>query len=152
MAQDKGTTPMQSSILVVDIEVLDTNDNSPKFTKEIYTRNILESSSIGSFVEEVQAIDADIGVNAQVVYSLMSGTDYFKIENETGMFLNYLKSLTIGQNMKYKDFLRNSFTQGLQELKSFNTKLFFLQVGNFLFQESYQQSLPWTEKVFRLST
>ena len=82
---------MQSSILVVDIEVLDTNDNSPKFTEDIYTRRILESSSIGSFVEEVQAIDADIGVNAQVVYSLMSGTDYFKIENETGMFLNYVK-------------------------------------------------------------
>jgi hypothetical protein len=90
IAQDKGATPMTSSPLIVDIEVLDTNDNSPKFTKDNYTRSISETSSVGSFVEEVQAIDADIGMNAKVVYSLLNGTEYFKIENETGMFSNYV--------------------------------------------------------------
>jgi hypothetical protein len=88
VAQDKSTTPLKSSPLIVDIEVLDANDNSPQFTKDSYTRGISETSSVGSFVEEVQALDADIGVNGQVVYSLLNGTEYFKIENETGMFLN----------------------------------------------------------------
>ena len=85
IAKDKGTPSKQSSTLVVIIDVLDANDNSPKFTKDNYTRSISETSSIGSFVEEVQAMDADIGVNAKVVYLLLNGTEYLKIENETGV-------------------------------------------------------------------
>ena len=92
MAEDKGNPKMKSSPLVVDIEVQDVNDNSPQFTKDSYARDISETSSVGSFVEEVQAIDADIGVNAQVVYSLLNGTEYFKIDNETGKFVNIVLS------------------------------------------------------------
>ena len=92
MAEDKGNPKMKSSPLVVDIEVQDVNDNSPQFTEDSYARDISETSSIGSFVEEVQAIDADIGVNAQVVYSLLNGTEYFKIDNETGKFVNIVLS------------------------------------------------------------
>ena len=36
-------------------------------------------------------MDADIGVNAKVVYSLLNGTEYFKIENETGTLLKVFK-------------------------------------------------------------
>ena len=85
IAKDKGIPLLQSSTLIVIIDVLDANDNSPKFTEDSYTRSISETSSNGSFVEEVQAMDADIGVNAKVVYSLLNGTEYFKIENETGV-------------------------------------------------------------------
>lgn len=88
---------MKSSPLVVDIEVQDENDNSPKFTKDSYVRSISETSSVGSFVEEVQAIDADVGVNARVVYSLLNGTAYFKIGNETGMFANIVLSILGGK-------------------------------------------------------
>ncbi|XP_028398312.1 protocadherin Fat 4-like [Dendronephthya gigantea] len=85
IAQDKGANSMKSTPLIVDINVLDENDNSPKFTKESYARSISETSSIGSFVEEVEATDADIGANADVVYVLLNGTEFFKITNETGV-------------------------------------------------------------------
>ena len=91
VAKDKGTTPLTSSPLVIDIEVLDANDNSPEFTKDNYTRGISEAISLGSIVEEVQAIDQDIGLNAEVVYSLLTGHDYFKIDNKTGMLMNIVQ-------------------------------------------------------------
>lgn len=78
---------MESSPLFVDIVILDDNDNAPRFTKDRYAQSVSETSSNGSFVEEVQAIDADVGFNAQVEYFLINGTEYFKINKESGMFL-----------------------------------------------------------------
>ena len=82
-----GRISKKSAPLIVEIEVLDENDNSPKFTKNNYARSISETSSVGSFVEEVEANDADVGLNAKVVYSLLNGTQFFKITYETGRCL-----------------------------------------------------------------
>ncbi|XP_012939635.1 cadherin EGF LAG seven-pass G-type receptor 1 [Aplysia californica] len=68
------TNPLSSSV-VVHINVLDLNDNPPKFESSVFNVMIEENSPIGSTVAKIIAEDPDEGVNAQVVYSLMESGD-----------------------------------------------------------------------------
>ena len=52
-----------SSYVYVTIQVTDVNDNSPQFTKTIYTKTVEENVGVGSNVLEIQAIDKDAGKN-----------------------------------------------------------------------------------------
>ncbi|XP_063447855.1 protocadherin Fat 4-like [Mytilus trossulus] len=54
----------------VNITILDDNDNSPVFIYSEYTFYIPVSSSVGSFVGQVQAIDNDIGNYGNVLYHI----------------------------------------------------------------------------------
>ncbi|XP_078810336.1 protocadherin alpha-3 isoform X40 [Oryzias latipes] len=64
-----GGSPPKSGTLNVTVTVLDTNDNSPIFTQEIYSAIINENIKVGSNVITVNATDLDEGVNADVEYS-----------------------------------------------------------------------------------
>lgn len=57
----------------VFIQVLDINDNSPKFTHGLYARMVSENVALGTTVEVVQANDADTGRNGQVSYKIGNG-------------------------------------------------------------------------------
>lgn len=59
----------------VFIQVLDVNDNSPKFTRASYTRMVSENVALGATVEVVQANDADAGRNGQVSYKIGTGNE-----------------------------------------------------------------------------
>ena len=50
-----------SSYVYVTIQVTDVNDNSPQFTKTIYTKTVEENVGVGSNILEIQAIDKDAG-------------------------------------------------------------------------------------------
>lgn len=66
----------------VRIIVLDVNDNTPKFPKDLYTASVPENSQVGSYVkglEGVYAVDADSGLNSVHSYSITAG-------NEAGLF------------------------------------------------------------------
>ncbi|VDI04803.1 Hypothetical predicted protein [Mytilus galloprovincialis] len=54
----------------VNITILDDNDNSPVFIYSEYTFYIPVTSSVGSFVGQVQAIDKDIGNYGNVFYHI----------------------------------------------------------------------------------
>ncbi|CAC5396996.1 FAT4 [Mytilus coruscus] len=54
----------------VNITILDDNDNSPVFIYSEYTFYIPVTSSVGSFVGQVQAIDNDIGNYGNVLYHI----------------------------------------------------------------------------------
>ncbi|XP_063447857.1 protocadherin-like protein [Mytilus trossulus] len=54
----------------VNITILDDNDNSPVFIYSEYTFYIPVTSSVGSFVGQVQAIDKDIGNYGNVLYHI----------------------------------------------------------------------------------
>lgn len=58
-----------------DITVVDTNDNTPMFVQTAYFATILEDSIIGHLVLQVKAVDADVGSNAKVTYSLSAQSD-----------------------------------------------------------------------------
>ncbi|BFZ10210.1 hypothetical protein BsWGS_13250 [Bradybaena similaris] len=63
-----STSPGVNSVL--KIQITDANDNSPVFTRPLYTANISELTDIGLVIYEVSATDRDEAQNAQIVYSL----------------------------------------------------------------------------------
>uniref|UniRef100_A0A3B3D0P0 Si:ch73-379j16.2 n=1 Tax=Oryzias melastigma TaxID=30732 RepID=A0A3B3D0P0_ORYME len=84
-----GGNPPKSGTLNVTVTVLDTNDNSPIFTKETYSAIINENIKVGSSVITVNASDLDEGVNAEVEYSFGGELDpqiynIFSLDKDTG--------------------------------------------------------------------
>ncbi|KAM9376008.1 uncharacterized protein KZ484_008502 [Pholidichthys leucotaenia] len=67
-ALDGGKPPKSGEINIL-VNVLDVNDNSPVFSKDIYTAMLYENSPVGTTVMQVNATDLDEGQNGEVVYS-----------------------------------------------------------------------------------
>ncbi|KFV19902.1 Neural-cadherin, partial [Tauraco erythrolophus] len=65
------------------IWIADVNDHVPKFTKKMWQATIPENSAIDSEVLQVCAIDADVGENADLIFSIIGGDpdQKFYIEN-----------------------------------------------------------------------
>ena len=78
VATDAGP-PRHSGYLVVEVEVLDANDNSPVFDREVYEVSLSEDAPFMTLVARVQAFDADSGPNSQVPCS--HNHKYFKVLN-----------------------------------------------------------------------
>ena len=81
-AIDSGT-PSLFSTQVLLIEIIDVNDNGPRFTQKSFLGNITENVRIGTEVLQVTAIDSDAGSNAEIVYRLEANS-YFTIDSRTG--------------------------------------------------------------------
>ncbi|XP_076875447.1 protocadherin alpha-C2 [Brachyhypopomus gauderio] len=64
-----GGTPARSGTASVIVQVLDTNDNSPQFDRQVYSVDLIENASIGTLVMQLNATDLDEGTNAAVIYA-----------------------------------------------------------------------------------
>ena len=87
-ATDNGT-PNRLTLAIVTINVTDINDNAPMFLQEPYQESIPEDASTdgGGSIDLLRmfAIDADVGINAMVTYSLAPDTNSrFSIRSTTG--------------------------------------------------------------------
>lgn len=84
-AQDSGPIPRQSFLLIA-INILDENDNSPIIQNPNPIFNITENVAFGEFVGAIVANDIDAGTNAAIVYEITSGNDAnrFIIDPENG--------------------------------------------------------------------
>ncbi|XP_028987890.1 cadherin-6 [Betta splendens] len=69
---------------VVNITLSDVNDNPPRFTQSIYQFRVPESSKSGATVGKIQATDRDIGRNAEMFFTIVSGDgmDMFEISTD----------------------------------------------------------------------
>ncbi|XP_041659878.1 cadherin-6-like [Cheilinus undulatus] len=69
---------------VVNITLTDVNDNPPRFTKSIYQFRVPESSKPGAPVGRIRATDRDIGKNAEMYFTIVSGDgmDMFDIATD----------------------------------------------------------------------
>uniref|UniRef100_A0A8C6K888 Si:ch73-379j16.2 n=1 Tax=Nothobranchius furzeri TaxID=105023 RepID=A0A8C6K888_NOTFU len=65
-----GGKPQRSGTLNISVTVLDSNDNRPKFSQEVYQIEIEENAPIGISIFKVNATDPDEGLNCQLEYSL----------------------------------------------------------------------------------
>ncbi|OXB67230.1 hypothetical protein ASZ78_015871 [Callipepla squamata] len=85
-AQDGGRPPLSNISGLVTVHVLDVNDNAPIFVSTPFQATVLENVPVGYSVIHVQAIDADSGDNARLVYTLLeTGAGFpFAINNSTG--------------------------------------------------------------------
>ncbi|XP_055613525.1 protein dachsous [Uranotaenia lowii] len=85
-AQDRGSPTSHQGHCNITIRVEDENDNDPKFELQKYIATIDEDVQIGTTVLTVKAVDADIGINARIVYSLANVTEWlFDIDSKTGV-------------------------------------------------------------------
>ena len=74
-ATDNGIPPRSSSMNVT-IDVIDFNDNAPNFNTSSFnnTYYIPENTSTNKIVFNVSATDEDTGPNANITYSISSGS------------------------------------------------------------------------------
>ncbi|XP_009464067.1 PREDICTED: neural-cadherin-like [Nipponia nippon] len=66
------------------IWIADVNDHVPKFTKKMWQAAIPENSAIDSEVLQVCATDADVGENADLIFSITGGDPDQKFYTENG--------------------------------------------------------------------
>ncbi|XP_076594810.1 protocadherin alpha-8-like [Chaetodon auriga] len=65
-----GGKPQRSGALNVSVVVLDSNDNRPMFSQEIYQISVRENVPVGTSIFRLNATDPDEGTNGEIEYSL----------------------------------------------------------------------------------
>lgn len=88
LATDGGRYEVRSASVPVQINVLDVNDNRPVFERYPYIGQVPALIQPGQTLLKVQAHDADLGGNGEVVYSLKAENSAvsgkFRINPSTG--------------------------------------------------------------------
>ncbi|XP_034086593.1 protocadherin alpha-8-like [Gymnodraco acuticeps] len=84
-----GGKPAKSGAIEITVDVLDVNDNSPVFTKELYSATLKENVSVDTVVIQLNATDLDQSANSEIIYSFGNEVDaklkdIFKIDANTG--------------------------------------------------------------------
>ncbi|XP_074530790.1 protocadherin alpha-3-like [Halichoeres trimaculatus] len=84
-----GGKPAKSGAIEIIVDVLDVNDNSPVFAKELYSATLKENVPIGTVVIQVNATDLDQGANGEIIYSFGKEVDsklmdLFSVDANTG--------------------------------------------------------------------
>ncbi|XP_037908128.1 fat-like cadherin-related tumor suppressor homolog isoform X10 [Hermetia illucens] len=101
IAKDQGT-PAKRNYAKIIITVHDHNDHAPEFTSKIVQGKVFETAAIGSQVVQLYAIDRDIGKNAKITYSIVSGNigNVFDIDPIMGS-ITVAKELDINSMPEY---------------------------------------------------
>ncbi|XP_055537242.1 fat-like cadherin-related tumor suppressor homolog isoform X2 [Wyeomyia smithii] len=101
IVKDQGT-PAKRNYAKVIITVHDHNDHAPEFTSKIIQGKVYETAALGTKVVQVYAIDRDIGENARISYSIVSGNigNVFNIDPNMGV-ISVAKDLDISALSEY---------------------------------------------------
>ncbi|XP_064810554.1 protocadherin alpha-4-like isoform X24 [Oncorhynchus masou masou] len=84
-----GGKPPQSGTLPIVVNVIDSNDNSPSFSKPLYKVSVPENIPFGTTVLTLSATDIDEGLHSKLVYSFiergnLNPADMFALNSDTG--------------------------------------------------------------------
>ncbi|KAM6985970.1 cadherin EGF LAG seven-pass G-type receptor 1 [Aplochiton taeniatus] len=74
LARDNGI-PQKSDTTYVEIIVLDANDNSPLFLRDMYQGTVFEDAPVQTSVLQISASDKDSGSNGRLSYTFQGGDD-----------------------------------------------------------------------------
>jgi len=81
---DTGVPALTSTADVV-VDIINLNDNDPKFSQTDYYFNVTENSPRGTVAGKVEAQDGDVGVFGEITYTLIGENNkYFSIDAYTG--------------------------------------------------------------------
>ena len=102
VARDRGSPP-KDNIVTVFIDLLDVNDNPPRFVNNSFFVNVPEKLSVGTVVTTVTAKDIDAGNNGKVRYTIDQGNagSVFQINETTGVII-LRKELDFEKKSKYQ--------------------------------------------------
>ncbi len=79
-----SSSPFPPAELQIEIEISDVNDNAPVFQITDYYIEKTIPIDVNTYLAQVEAVDADIGLNGQVEYALESST-----QPNSGLFFVY---------------------------------------------------------------
>ncbi|XP_037347229.1 cadherin-related family member 1-like, partial [Talpa occidentalis] len=118
LAIEVNTPEKFSSTADVVIQLLDTNDNVPKFTSHYYIARIPEDAPGGTNVVAVTAVDPDTGPWGEVRYSIYgSGADLFLIQPSTGIiYTQPWASLDAEDTARYNFYVKAEDMEGRYSL------------------------------------
>uniref|UniRef100_A0A8K9XRK2 FAT atypical cadherin 2 n=1 Tax=Oncorhynchus mykiss TaxID=8022 RepID=A0A8K9XRK2_ONCMY len=77
-------SPQTSAWKFLAVNLLDVNDNRPVFDQSRYVVHIPENTEVDTRIFQVHAIDLDSEDNGNILYSMLTLTDLFKINELTG--------------------------------------------------------------------
>uniref|UniRef100_A0A1A8V7V3 Protocadherin-8 n=1 Tax=Nothobranchius furzeri TaxID=105023 RepID=A0A1A8V7V3_NOTFU len=84
-----GGNPYRSGSTKITIKVTDFNDNSPVFDKNSFSVSLPEDAPVGTVILDLNAVDADEGLNGEVVYGFGKQVSHeirelFQVDNKSG--------------------------------------------------------------------
>jgi len=82
VAGDGGGPTSRSSSAEVVVDLVDVNDERPRFDRRTYSLTVPENSPAGTDVGAVNAVDPDVGPFGHVTYATTS--DLFAVNRDTG--------------------------------------------------------------------
>ncbi|XP_053180416.1 uncharacterized protein LOC128363439 [Scomber japonicus] len=84
-----GGNPQRSGTVNINVSVLDVNDNAPVFNQSVYRAFVVENAPKGTYITTVNATDADIGSNGEIIFSFSkikgNTVDMFSFDENTGV-------------------------------------------------------------------
>uniref|UniRef100_A0A8C6GSC4 Protocadherin Fat 2 n=1 Tax=Mus spicilegus TaxID=10103 RepID=A0A8C6GSC4_MUSSI len=97
--------PIKRNFVWVTIHVEDGNLHSPHFTQPRYEANVSDTTTPGTELLQVRAVDADRGANAEVHYSFLKGNSegFFNIDSLLGI-------ITVAQRLDHVHLNRHALT------------------------------------------
>ncbi|XP_055850573.1 protocadherin-like wing polarity protein stan isoform X3 [Episyrphus balteatus] len=100
-AQDGGS-PSRSNTTQLLVNVIDANDNAPRFYTSQFQESVLENVPVGYNIIRVQAYDSDEGANAEITYSISERDDNFplSVDPRTG-WVQTIKQLDREEQSRY---------------------------------------------------
>lgn len=71
----------RSTSVPIHINILDVNDNAPKFNQSVYNASVIENARLNPPLPilQVHAVDKDVGVHGNINYRIISGNEKGKI-------------------------------------------------------------------------
>uniref|UniRef100_A0A3Q3E597 Protocadherin gamma-A11-like n=1 Tax=Labrus bergylta TaxID=56723 RepID=A0A3Q3E597_9LABR len=84
-----GGKPPKSGEMTILVKILDVNDNTPIFSRDVYSVTLSENAQIGTTIIRVNATDLDEGQNGEVFYTFGNSVSnnlfkLFEINSSTG--------------------------------------------------------------------
>lgn len=83
---DSGVPQLSTNTPFV-IAILDENDNTPVFSRQLYVATIPENSQMDSFVVNLDALDDDSGINSELSFSIIDTGlgNTFQVDSTSGI-------------------------------------------------------------------
>lgn len=150
VATDNGKPPMSSECLVT-INVVDANNNKPKFKDHEKLVPVPQDATLGEEIIQLVAEDAfDYGINAEVEYIVSggNGSTYFSIDKTTGWIVVSKQFYYTGQ---YYELKVKAVDRGVPPQMD-DTRITFVVTGENIYSPkftalSYQVIVPENEPV-----